>query len=203
MSATGRSKREYFDEIAPGWDAMVDAPAVRTRLQNVLDEVEISPAEAVLDLGCGTGILSSELCDRLGPGGSIIATDFSEEMILAAQKKINDGRVRWLKADAAALPLQDASVDRVICFSTWPHFPDPSAAAREVFRVLRPGGRFHILHVASRQTINAIHEGAGGPIARDLLPPAAEVSDLLLALGFRLERTEDSDDRFVVEVIRP
>jgi ubiquinone/menaquinone biosynthesis C-methylase UbiE len=94
-------------------------------------------------------------------------------------------------------------VDRVVCFSAWPHFGDPAAVAAEARRVLRPGGTLHVLHVQSREQINEIHGRAGGAVAHDLLPPAAQLAALLEAAGLAVTETVDAEDRYRVSAHRP
>lgn len=98
----------------------------------------------VLDLASGTGEPALSLAPRVGPGGSVTATDVIPEMVEiarenAAQQDITN--LRFEQADAGALPFPDASFDRVTCRFGVMYFPDVPQALREVRRVLRPGGR--------------------------------------------------------------
>ncbi len=189
---TEHSRREYFEELSERWDGFTDGDRVKRTLKSVLSDLPIAPAEHIVDLGCGTGNLTSVLMDILGPAGTVTAIDYCESMIEVARAKIGDERVRWLVADAVWLPLDESSVDRVVCFSAWPHFPDPAAVTRELSRVLGPGGMLHIVHIDSRDRINAIHGGVGGAIGRDLLPPAHELAGLLTDLGFAVYEVIDT-----------
>lgn len=191
-------KRTYFDELSFRWDGFTDHDRVRSALRIELDRMVLSPDEHVVDLGCGTGNLTAVLLEKLGPGGVVTAVDFSEAMVEKARGKFSDERVRWCVADAAALPLAPASVDRVICFSAWPHFPNPSEVLKEMNRILRPGGFFEILHIDGRAKINGIHSSAGPAIAHDLLSPASEIAGVFPASGFAVEVCEDSADRYCV-----
>ena len=193
-----QARQEYFNDLSSRWDGFTDGERVRAALREVLSAVPIGGQEHVVDLGCGTGNLTAVLAEILGPGGRVTAVDFSGAMIDVARDKVRDPRVRWLVADVARLPLEDRSMDRVICFSAWPHFPDPAAAARELARVLRPGGMLHILHINSRECINGIHSGVGGAIGHDLLPPANDLAGVLSACGFTVREEVDSDTAYRV-----
>jgi len=195
-------KALFFDSIAEQWDGWHDLDLLASRLADGLDELGVGPAEAVLDVGCGTGNLTRALLERLSAEGRVEATDISPAMVSIAERKIADPRVRWHLADAAALPLPDASMDRVICFSVWPHFDDPDQVARELARVLRRGGAFHVWHLASRATINEIHAGAGEAVRADMLAPATATAHLLEQSGLMVETTVDDDSHYLVTAIK-
>lgn len=191
-------RQEYFDSIAERWEGFMDIHALETALRHAVAELNIGPEDAVLDLGCGTGILTGILRNVLSDHGHIHAVDFSPAMIEVAQSKGHDRRITWHIADALHLPVPDSSIDHVVCFSSWPHFPDPGAAAREVHRVLRNHGSLAILHLQSREKINLIHTSAGGPIARDLLPPASTLASLLRTNSLIPTKTVDDDRMYLI-----
>jgi ubiquinone/menaquinone biosynthesis C-methylase UbiE len=191
-------RREYFDSIAEEWDGWMDLDRVNAELARGLDAFCIDQNETVLDIGCGTGNLTRALLGRLSDQGRVLAVDISPRMIKLARRKNADVRVSWLVADAARLSLPSATADRVICFSVWPHFPDPAGVARELHRVMVPGGRLHVWHIDSRETINRIHAGAGESVRGDILCPAAELTRLLQATGFSPETEVDDDNQYLV-----
>ena len=93
----------------------------------------------------------------------------------------------WLaQTDAHRLPFaaHRAAFDVVVCHNSFPHFAHQAAALRELGRALAPGGTLLILHDLSRERVNAIHGGAGGAIANDLLPPGEDLHAMLLAAGY-------------------
>jgi ubiquinone/menaquinone biosynthesis C-methylase UbiE len=99
--------------------------------------------KTVLDLAAGSGIVAAVLAPRVGPTGRVIAADISEEMLARARRRLADLQppVELLRSAAHPLELPDASVDVVVCQQGFQFFPDRQAAAREMRRVLRPGGR--------------------------------------------------------------
>jgi ubiquinone/menaquinone biosynthesis C-methylase UbiE len=191
-------RRTYFDDLSSRWDGFTDGVKVRAALAAVLQPYAILPDEHIVDLGCGTGNLSHVLCAGLGPHGRVTAVDISPAMIDVAAGRLDDLRVRWVVADAASLPMEQGTADRVICFSAWPHFPEPAAVARELGRVLRRGGALHIVHVDAREKINAIHTGVGGAIGHDILPPATDLVALLRTAGFDPFEEIDAPDAYRV-----
>jgi len=110
--------------------------------RDLASRVSCSPNCAVLELACGTGILTEELLRRIDKTCALTATDLNDAMIDVARARIGSERVRWQTADALALPFADASFDVVACQFGIMFFPDKIAAAREVRRVLRRGGQF-------------------------------------------------------------
>ena len=99
--------------------------------------------KSVLEIACGTGIVTRMLCDSLGPEVRIIATDLNPGMLVFARKKFNAyENVNWQEADAEKLPFQNGSFDAVICQFGLMFVPDKQAAMREAYRVLGRGGVF-------------------------------------------------------------
>ena len=100
-------------------------------------------AGPVLEMACGTGIVTRQLRTQLSQGVKIIATDLSQPMLDYAQTKLSPlQNVDWKQADIAALPFPDASFATVVCQFGLMFVPDKQAAFREVRRVLSKGGVF-------------------------------------------------------------
>ena len=99
------------------------------------------PGLRLLELACGTGVVTRRLLEKLPGDGRLIATDLNAAMIDIASGAIADPRLSWQPADAQALPFPDASFDAVVCQFGVMFFPDKAGAIREAKRVLAPGGR--------------------------------------------------------------
>jgi SAM-dependent methyltransferase len=98
--------------------------------------------QTVLDLGCGSGENSLLLARR---GAKVVGVDISESLLALARERLEmngcaGAEVRFMPASAHRLPIPDASVDLVLGIAILHHL-DLDATSREVFRVLRPGGR--------------------------------------------------------------
>jgi ubiquinone/menaquinone biosynthesis C-methylase UbiE len=97
---------------------------------------------SLLEIACGTGQVTRLLRARL-PEARIVATDLNPGMLDTAKQIINPAdKVEWLTADAQNLPFDDNSFDAVICTFGMMFMPDKQKAVSEVYRVLKPGGRF-------------------------------------------------------------
>jgi ubiquinone/menaquinone biosynthesis C-methylase UbiE len=97
----------------------------------------------VLEIACGTGIVTRRIRDRLSAEARLVATDLNPAMLAVAQTKFKSEEiVAWREVDATALPFPDASFDAVVCQFGVMFFPDKEAAMRETHRVLHSGGVF-------------------------------------------------------------
>lgn len=135
-----------------GWDraaAQYDAgwrEALAPATEALLAEAALQPGERVLDVACGTGVLTRAALRAVGPGGNVVASDLSQQMLdLAAQRLAAEGLPlpRLLRADAQALAQQvpEASFDVLLCGLGLMYLPDPEAALAALVPCLRPGGR--------------------------------------------------------------
>ncbi len=136
MSASNQTFAQRYDSVL--------VPVIfRPWAQEMLRRAAPQDGEAVLDLACGTGIVSCEL-GRLGLRlASLTGIDHSADMLAVAKTRAEaEGlEAQWHQADAAALPLETDSIDLAICQQALQFFPDKPAALAELRRVLKPGGR--------------------------------------------------------------
>jgi arsenite methyltransferase len=118
--------------------------AVRRRHAN-LAALDPAEGEAVLDIGCGTGILLRELFGCVGPSGTAHGIDPSEDMLSAARTACDGVKnVSIRRADAYNLPFEDDSFDAVVSVQVFEYLDDLPRALTQCRRVLKPGGRLVI-----------------------------------------------------------
>ena len=98
------------------------------------------PRVGWLDVGCGTGALTSTVLAAADPS-DVVGIDPSPDFLATAKSRVPDSRVRFALGDARALPVADGSCDVVVAGLVLNHVPDPDPAAAEMVRVARPGGK--------------------------------------------------------------
>lgn len=108
----------------------------------LVDAARLTAGERVLDVACGTGVVTREAAKRVGRTGRAVGIDLNPGMIAVARSlPAGDELVEWLERSALALELDDASFDVVLCQQGLQFFPDKIVALQEMRRVLCPGGR--------------------------------------------------------------
>ncbi len=142
----------YFASLTPAseqcrkpWGNPEGALHQTRHLGLVLQAADLFRGARVLDFGCATGWLTTGLsqmgCDAVGVDISPRALALAEGLKAARPPAHGAGTLDFRHYDGHRLPLDDASVDRVLCFDAFHHVRDPAATIAEFARVLRPGGR--------------------------------------------------------------
>lgn len=163
------------------------------------------PGDRVLDVGCGTGYFARRIAPVVDPdGGAVVGIDPSQPMLDYASRRA-PANCAFRAAGAEELPFDDASFDLVVSSLAFHHFPvDRRAdAVREMFRVLRPGGRLFIADVRppSGAVLGRIVTAfAGHAMAHD---NAEVIAGLVTDSGFAITDTGNTRLMHYVTAQRP
>ena len=176
---------DYFNERAAAWDGMVHHDPAK--VSAIIAALNIGPADAVLDVGCGTGVLAPYLHDKCG---SVLAVDEAEKMIEVAASKYQYTNVEFKTISFEKLA---GKFDKIIMYSVFPHFEDKKAAIVHAASLLKRGGRVMIAHSQSRERINSRHVEMGL-----VLPSPDEFTALFSVAGLTVTACVDTDEMFYV-----
>jgi SAM-dependent methyltransferase len=132
-----------FDErIARKIEAIYLTPDILEQRARVLELLALRSGERVADLGCGPGLLAQEMAAKVGEHGAVECLDFSSSMIALAQRRCASlGWVNVRSGDVSALPYVTDAFDAAVCTQVYEYLRDVGPALRELYRILRPGGR--------------------------------------------------------------
>ncbi|AFZ44439.1 Methyltransferase type 11 [Halothece sp. PCC 7418] len=139
-------KTQLFNLWAPFYDLLFPSVFYQALHLRVLDYLELPEKPYVLDLGCGTGRLLQRLAKSF-PELSGVGLDFSPEMLRQARKKSRRyaPRLIYIQGDAANLPTATAQFDAVFNTISFLHYPDPKKVLSEVYRTLKPQGKYYLV----------------------------------------------------------
>jgi SAM-dependent methyltransferase len=144
-----RTALENWQTIASGWERRREQIERTTRpvTEWMVRALDPQPGNTVLELAAGPGDVGFAAAPLLGEEGRLISSDFSPEMVEVARRRAAELALRNVEhrqIDAEDIPLEDGSVDGVLCRFGLMLMPDPEAVVAEMRRVLRPSGRLTV-----------------------------------------------------------
>lgn len=186
---------EFFSSIAPKWDEMEVTPP--SFIDALLARCEIKQGARVLDLACGTGIITGRLATLTGR--KVIGMDIAPKMIEIARSKYEDNPlVDFVAADFCQSDFHN-DFDNIIIYNAYPHFLDRQAFLDALLKALKENGEFAIIHSLSREALAKHHERLEN-ISRALLPVEEESS--FYASCFDILQADESDSHYFIRAKR-
>ncbi len=164
----------------------------------LVDFAALQPGERVVDVGCGTGAAARYAAQMVGRSGQVIGVDVNAGMLEVARSllPVAGAPLEWREANATQLPLDDHSIDVVLCAQTVQFLPEKKTALSEMRRVVKPGGRVAVslwCDIAESpyfyRLVEAVARHIGPATAAGLksafaLSAAADIYNLLEEAGF-------------------
>jgi ubiquinone/menaquinone biosynthesis C-methylase UbiE len=188
------------DAFLPGYDLLARLFGFHRVHQRLIDQAELADDQRVLEIGCGTGNLSIR-AKRARPGAEVIGSDPDPLALKRAQRKVKGlTGIRFEQGYAQRLPYDDGEFDRVLSSMMLHHLDGDAktAAADEIFRVLRPGGRLHLVDMGGNMTAD---DGLAARLIRHSPHAAGNLGDaiprLLGSAGFDCTELATQRHRFV------
>ena len=133
----------FEGSIPANYDRYLGPALFEPFAKDMVSRLKHEQPKNVLEVACGTGILTRRLRDSLAPAVRLVATDLNPGMLAFAQSKFSESEnLEWQEADAGALPFDDGSFDAVVCQFGLMFVPDKESAMRECHRILSSTGVF-------------------------------------------------------------
>ena len=133
-----------LDAIVARLEARGKQPVFGKIVDDYLGRLPLASIRLLLDLGCGTGVVSRSIARRPDFHGRIIGVDISPALVTAARRLSNEEgvaeRIDYRIGDTHFLDFTDGAVDAVVAHTLASHVADPTAVLEEAARILRPGG---------------------------------------------------------------
>lgn len=188
------SMKEFFDSLSTSWDEKEQSSLDERR--NFLSFLDIKEGEKVLDLACGTGVITPLLLEK--SKCQVTAIDLSPKMIEIAKKKYHDSPLmKFISADF--YNFNEGKYDWIIVFNAYPHFLNREAFKEKVLELLNENGKLAIIHNLSRKTLIKTHEGKAHPYSRDLESPRDEARFYQDKMNVILSKEDDTSYKLILE----
>ena len=156
--------------------------------EDLIEVARLQPGERVLDVACGTGVVTRLAAERVGAAGLVAGLDVNPGMLAVARSQTPpDISIDWYEASAELMPLPDEAFDVVLCQMGLQFVPNKLAALREMRRVLDTDGRAFVTVPGPKPPMFAIMTDA---LARHLSPGVASFGDLVFSMHDVDELTE-------------
>ncbi len=132
---------QFTEEQARRLEILYSTPDVRGQREEALRRLALDPGQVVIDVGCGPGYLSESIADAVSARGRVVGIDVSDDLLEFARRRNQRSWLMYCRGDAMALPEPNGSFDVAVSMQVLEYISDADRGMREMFRVLKPGGR--------------------------------------------------------------
>ncbi len=146
QEAIQKRRPQTLGFVAEAQERLGALPVQQTMREAWLSHADIREGHRILEVGCGTGVVTRDLAARVGPFGKVTAIEPSESLLRVAARIADDAglatRIQFRLGDVLALDLPPNAYDGVVASMLFQHIADQRTALQQLRRVLRPGARF-------------------------------------------------------------
>jgi len=178
------TSRDFSGSIPEYYDSILGPAQFEAFAADLMRRIPVRPKGDVLELACGTGIVTQRLRERVDSTFRLVATDISDAMLAYARNKVR-GKIDWRVADAAALSFKDETFGAVVCALGVMFVPDKPKLFSEMRRVLIEGGML-LFNCWDRLELNP-HAQAASSVMQELFPGDAEMDFSKIPYSFNDE----------------
>lgn len=182
--------KDFFNSKADKWNDGITNEE-RLSAKSIIDSLGIKDNMKVLDLACGTGIVSSFIYNQSKT--KVVAIDLSENMITKAKELNKNDNIEFRCIDFFEL---NESFDYIVCFNAYPHFLDVEKFKQKLYSSLNNGGYFAICHNISRKELDSHHAAHCMNISRfldEVNEEAKKYSNL-----FEIIKSSESNSHYLI-----
>lgn len=160
--------KEFFNKLAIDWDSRNNSDL--SNIKDILSYIKINKEDKILDLGCGTGIITPLLASYTTK--KVIGIDISNNMIKIAKSKNIDKKSVFKCRDFYKLFLNKYNL--IVCFDAYPHFVNQKGFVIKAHKLLARNGTLAIIFDNDTTTTNGFHKNIESELSRNILPPSEE-----------------------------
>lgn len=189
MKKSNKHIQSFFDNLAPTWDNAQDKEDLKFAL---IDQLELKEGDRVLDLACGTGVVTSKIQSITKT--KVTALDISKNMIEIAKSKCQNPEIDFKVGDF--YEFNETNYDYIVILNAYPHFLDLDGLKQKLYETLKHQGRVAIIHACGREELNSHHAAHALKVSRMLNNVDEEAK--FYSNCFRIIKKEEDNNHYIL-----
>lgn len=189
MKKSNKHIESFFDNLAPTWDNAQDREDLKFAL---IDQLELKEGDRVLDLACGTGVVTSKIQSITKT--KVTALDISKNMIEIAKSKCQNPEIDFKVGDF--YEFNETNYDYIVILNAYPHFLDLDGLKKKLYETLKHQGRVAIIHACGREELNSHHAAHALNVSRMLNSVDEEAK--FYSDCFRIIKKEEDNNHYIL-----